>query len=88
MRCNRSRESSWSRSPSTEVKIGQSGIDQARVRALSELADRVNRSVWVEVVTYIIAIVAGVGIGFAVLKTLLPGLLDRGGRPAHEEVSR
>lgn len=78
----------WSRSPSTEVKIGQSGIDQARVRALSELADRVNRSVWVEVVTYIIAIVAGVGIGFAVLKTLLPGLLDRGGRPAHEEVSR
>ena len=78
----------WSRSPSTEVKVGSSGIDQARVRALSELADRVNRSVWVEVVTYIIAIVAGVGIGFAVLKTLLPGLLDRGSRQTHEEVSK
>lgn len=60
------------------IRISSGGIDPNRMRKLSQSVDTGVRSLWVDVVTLLVAIVIGIGIGFALLKVFLPQLLSRG----------
>lgn len=62
---------------STEgVSISGGGIDDNRLRRLSQLVDKVNRSIWIDVVTLVVAVLIGVGVGFAFLRIFFPELLS------------
>jgi predicted Ser/Thr protein kinase len=60
------------------VKIPSGGITSDRMRKLSQELDQGSRSLWVDVVTLLVAIVIGIGVGFALLKIFAPQLLSRG----------
>jgi hypothetical protein len=49
------------------------------MRLLSQEIDHGNRSMWVDAVTLLVAIVIGIGVGFALLKIFAPQLLSRSG---------
>lgn len=63
-------------SSNEEVSISRGGIDEERIKSLSEFVDNVNRSVWVDAVTLIVAVLIGVGVGFAVLRLYFPDIVD------------
>lgn len=66
--------SSLSQSP----QISETGrLDQNRLQRLTEIVDRVNRSIWIDVVTLVVAVLIGVGIGFAFLHVFFPELLNQ-----------
>jgi len=62
--------------PGEEVSMSRGGIDEERIKSLSEFVDNVNRSVWVDAVTLIVAVLIGVGVGFAVLRMYFPDLVE------------
>ena len=63
----------------SDLPLSSGGIDSERIRKLSHVVERVNRSIWVDIVTLLVAILIGIGVGFAVLKFAAPHLLGRGG---------
>ena len=56
-------------------------LNDTRIRKLTQIVQRVERSMWVEVVTLIVAILIGVGVGFFVVRLVVPGLLQRADAP-------
>jgi len=60
------------------VKIPSGGITSDRMRKLSQELDQGSRSLWVDIITLLVAIVIGIGVGFALLKIFAPQLLSRG----------
>ncbi len=67
----------WNSVTSTqEVKIGGGRIDDNRLKRLSQIVDKVNRSIWIDVVTLVVAVLIGVGVGFAFLRVFFPDLLS------------
>lgn len=77
--------SGWEESPvPSEVNISRSGIDENRIRKLSELVDSVNQSWWMDVVLWIVAAVIAVGVSFSLLMFFAPELID--GKPATQDV--
>lgn len=66
----------WDSPNAEEVSISRGGIDEERIKSLSEFVDNVNRSVWVDAVTLIVAVLIGVGVGFAVLRMYFPDLVE------------
>lgn len=67
--------------PARPVTVGRGGIDDVRLRNLSEVVDRMNRSIWVDVLTLVLIVLVGVGVGFTLLRIFIPeGRLD-GGQP-------
>ena len=60
-----------------EIGVASGSIDSTRMRKLTELADRVNRSIWLDVITLVVAVFIGVGVGFGVLKVFFPELLTQ-----------
>lgn len=67
----------WNSVTSTqEVRIGAGRIDDNRLKRLSQIVDKVNRSIWVDVVTLVVAVLIGVGVGFAFLRVFFPELLS------------
>jgi len=60
-----------------EVNIPTSSLDEQRIKRLSQFAENVNRSIWLDVATSIVAIIIGVGVGIAVLRVIKPGWFDR-----------
>ena len=57
------------------VITNTSSIDESRIRRLAELVVDVERSVWIEVITLVVAILIGVGVGFVVVKAFFPELV-------------
>ncbi|NLF26133.1 MAG: serine/threonine protein kinase [Deltaproteobacteria bacterium] len=70
---------------STQVIINSAGIDESRVRRLSQSMGRAESSLWIEVLTLITAIIIGVGVGFFFIKLFFPELV--GGAPSVSAVS-
>jgi serine/threonine protein kinase len=67
----------WNSVTSThEVRIGGGRIDDNRLKRLSQIVDKVNRSIWIDVVTLVVAVLIGVGVGFAFLRVFFPDLLS------------
>lgn len=67
----------WNSVSSTqEVRIGAGRIDDNRLKRLSQIVDKVNRSIWIDVVTLVVAVLIGVGVGFAFLQVFFPELLS------------
>jgi len=64
-----------------EVSLSRGAIDDNRLRRLSQLVETVNRSIWVDIVVWVMAVLIGVGVGFVFLKLCFPDLV---GRPSHE----
>lgn len=71
---------SWSspnevaQSPEIRARMGTGG--ENRLKRLSTLADKVNRSIWVDIVTLVVAVLIGIGVGFAFLRVFFPELLS------------
>lgn len=61
-----------------QIHVARSGIDERRIQRLSQVVHTVNRSLWVDVLTWVVAVLIGVGVGFAFLKVFFPELIDRG----------
>ncbi len=59
----------------SEITLNRGNIDQHRLRTLNQMADNFNRSVWVDMLTWVVAVLIGVGVGFAVLSVLFPNLI-------------
>jgi serine/threonine protein kinase len=70
--------SSWDRSP-REVRIGGGALDEQRMKRLSHLAHSQVRSLWVDLLTIIIAVVIGIGIGVVILSVWFPELIETRG---------
>ena len=66
-----------SRRRSSSITLGGGGIDDARIRKLSQVVDRMNRSIWVDVVTLVLIVLVGVGVGFTLLRLFLPDTVSR-----------
>lgn len=67
----------WNSVTSTqEVRIAGGRIDDNRLKRLSQIVDKVNRSIWIDVVTLVVAVLIGVGVGFAFLRVFFPDLLS------------
>lgn len=65
----------WGRGGPLAVKpvtLGNGAIDDVRLRRLSEVVDRMNRSIWLDVVTLVLIVVIGVAAGYLLLHVLLP----------------
>jgi serine/threonine protein kinase len=60
--------------PARPVTVGRVGIDDVRLRTLSEVVDRMNRSIWVDVLTLVLIVLVGVGVGFTLLKIFIPDI--------------
>lgn len=71
----------WNRpiSPS-DLRIESRAIDANKLQRLSRQVSMVGRSVWVDVITALVAVLIGIGVGFAVLKMFAPHLF--GGAPS------
>lgn len=66
---------SWDASPlPSEVSISSGGLDEQRIRRLSRMAETVHTSIWVDIVISVVAIFIGVGVGFALLRMVFPGM--------------
>ena len=61
----------------SRVLFASGSIDGQRMRSLTQLVDRWNRSIWLDVITLVVAVFIGVGVGFGVLKIFFPDLLSR-----------
>lgn len=59
-----------------KVSISHGSIDDNRLQRLSQVVETVNRSIWVDIMTWIVAVLIGVGVGFAFLKLFFPDLVD------------
>ncbi len=59
-----------------EVSITGSTIDEERLKRLSKIAENVNRSIWIDVILSVFAVMIGIGIGFAALRMAWPGLFE------------
>ena len=64
----------------TQIITNSVSLNDSRIRKLSQIVEKVERSIWVEVVTLVVAVVIGVGVGFFCVRLLVPGLLERPGR--------
>jgi len=58
--------------PARPVTLGRGAIDDVRLRNLSEVVDRMNRSIWVDVLTLVLIVLVGVGVGFTLLRIFIP----------------
>lgn len=80
-----SRFTSWEdNSAGREVFISHSGIDGQRLQRLSQAVTRVDRALWVDILTWTLALLLGVGVGFAFLRVFFPELLDRSHAEAYQ----
>ena len=59
-----------STSRTNAVSVTSGSLDAQRIRALSGLVENINRSLWVDVVTGVVAVLIGLGLGFAVVRFL------------------
>ncbi len=71
----------WGGAPSAArpIHISRGGLDDQRMRRLSQVVNTVNRSLWMDIFTWVVAVLIGVGVGFAFLKVFFPELIDHGG---------
>ena len=69
---------SWERAP-REVRIGGGAIDEQRLQRLSNIARSQVRSLWMDLLTIIVAVVIGVGIGVVILSVWFPELIESHG---------
>jgi len=61
---------------SREIVLSHGAIDGQRIQRLSQAVKRVDRTLWVDLLYWGLALVLGVGVGFAFLKVFFPDLLD------------
>jgi len=61
---------------SREVFLSHGSIDGQRIQRLSQAVKQVDRTLWVDLLYWGVALVLGVGVGFAFLKVFFPDLLD------------
>lgn len=54
-----------------EMGIISTSIDENRIKKLSQLAEKINQSMWVDLFKVIIAIVIGAAIGMVVINSVL-----------------
>jgi serine/threonine protein kinase len=54
------------------VTLGHGAIDDVRLRRLSEVVDRMNRSIWLDVLTLVLIVVVGVAAGYLLLHVFMP----------------
>ena len=66
----------------TQVIVNSASIDNSRLRRLSQIAEKVEPSLWLEVLTLIVAIMIGVGVGFFFVKLFFPELVGGQAMPA------
>lgn len=67
---------SWNKGGNVrEVRIGGGNLDEQRMQRLAHLAAQNSRSVWLDMVTIILAVLIGIGIGCIILKVWFPDLL-------------
>ncbi|MCB0311229.1 MAG: serine/threonine protein kinase [Bdellovibrionales bacterium] len=59
-----------------EVHLTSGGLDQQRMQRLSQLAENVNRSIWLDVVTSLVAVIIGVGVGVTLLRLYDPNMFS------------
>ncbi len=59
----------------SNVVVHRSGIDNARIRKLSQLSDQANPSLLVDIVFLVVAALIGIGVGFAALKIFFPDVV-------------
>ncbi len=69
----------WVRRPSMshEVNVATGGIDNSRIRKLSQLADTAAPSVWTDVLILIFAALIGIVVGFVFLNLFFPDVFRR-----------
>jgi len=68
----------WNRPVSAgDLRLGASAVDTGKLQRLSRQVNMVGRSVWVDILTGLVAMLIGIGVGFAVLKIFAPHLLGR-----------
>lgn len=60
---------------SREVRIGIGAVDDERLQRLSQLAQKNARSLWLDLVTIVLAVMIGIGIGCVILQVWFPDLL-------------
>lgn len=63
------------RGPARDVKIGGGSLDEERMQRLAQLAATNVRSLWLDMITIIFAVLVGIGIGCVILKVWFPDLL-------------
>ncbi len=61
---------------SQDVLISHGGLNSDRIKRLSQAVHKAERSIWVDVITWVIAVVFGVGLGFVFLQTFFPELIQ------------
>ena len=74
------KRASWERNvknSSRDISVSHGALDDQRIRRLSQSVHTVNRSLWVDVVTWVLAVVIGIGVGFFFIKVFFPELLSR-----------
>jgi len=64
----------------SEVTMTGGGIDDSRIRRLNQLVEGDGRTIWIEILTLVCAVLIGVGVGFLFLRVFVPDLFS--GRPA------
>ena len=65
----------WNQPPRT-VRIGESSIDEHRMQRLSQLARTQVRSLWMDLLTIVVAVLIGIGIGVVILGVWFPDLIE------------
>lgn len=76
-----------SQSVPSESNILSSSIDGTRIRQLSQLAEVSSRSPWLDMVTSVVAVLIGVGVGFAILTAFYPEYLQQTVTPENGDES-
>jgi hypothetical protein len=70
--------------PANSISMTGGGLDERRLRRLSAQVEVTRSTFWIELITLVVAVLIGVGVGFAFLKLFVPDLFQhRGGRDSH-----
>ena len=72
----------WNRQALSQANVVKSGIDDKRMRTLSQVVDRRVRPVWIDLVLVVFMVVVGIGVGFAILSILLPEVFNPSSKEA------
>ncbi len=68
--------------------LGRSGIDDQRIRRLSQAVHTVNRSLWVDLLVWFMAVLIGVGVGFFFLQVFFPEALRSSSSVWYQQTDR
>lgn len=69
----------------TEVRVTGGGIDDSRIKRLTQLVEGDSKAVWIEIATVVIAGLIGVGLGVLCLRVFFPEIWGGGSSPVKEQ---